>query len=248
MVKYGNDALYVKVTDAGDSTLSIGDALYVGVADGYDGYPLGCTVEVVYSCDVIVDEYGIGRTLSVTASKDGDRAGNPTILFEGESYSICIPDSGWSKDSGDNGGYDSWSTEAGDASVSIATYRDMTLQEVYDKLLLTHEGFELEGMDENHCFSGADDFNELMVFAKLIPINESVLVVWAECMYKTPEDVKLSLKEIAASVQTKEQYQRRKRRQPPHVAVGVSLSKKSSYGWAFSYLGFTEKRVQTAEM
>lgn len=68
VIKYGNDALCVKVTDAGDSTLSIGDELYVGVADGYDNYPTGCSVEVAYSGKVNVYDdgnYGPDKTISV---------------------------------------------------------------------------------------------------------------------------------------------------------------------------------------
>lgn len=68
VVKYGNDALYVKVVDAGDSTLSIGDELYVSVRDGYDNYPVGCSVEVAYSGNVIVyDDGSCGpdKTISV---------------------------------------------------------------------------------------------------------------------------------------------------------------------------------------
>ena len=58
VVKYGNDALCVKVTDAGDSTLSIGDELYVSVRDGYDNYPIGCSVVVAYSGKVTVYDDG----------------------------------------------------------------------------------------------------------------------------------------------------------------------------------------------
>lgn len=58
VVKYGNDALCVKVMDAGDSTLSIGDELYVSVRDGYDNYPIGCSVEVAYSGKVTVYDDG----------------------------------------------------------------------------------------------------------------------------------------------------------------------------------------------
>ena len=58
VVKYGNDALCVKVSDAGDSTLSIDDELYVSVRDGYDNYPIGCSVEVAYSGNVTVYDDG----------------------------------------------------------------------------------------------------------------------------------------------------------------------------------------------
>lgn len=68
VVKYGNDALCVKVTDAGDSTLDIGFELYVGVADGYDNYPVGCLVEATCSGEINAYEYGTygpDRTISV---------------------------------------------------------------------------------------------------------------------------------------------------------------------------------------
>lgn len=69
VVKYGNDALCVKVTDIGDSTLSINNELYVSVADGYDCYPIGCSVEVVYSGNVTVYDDGTSgpdKTISVS--------------------------------------------------------------------------------------------------------------------------------------------------------------------------------------
>lgn len=63
-----NDALCVKVMDVGDSTLSIGDELYVSVRDGYDNYPVGCAVEVAYSGNVTVYDdgtSGLDRIISV---------------------------------------------------------------------------------------------------------------------------------------------------------------------------------------
>lgn len=69
VIKYGNDALCVKVTDVGDSALSIGDELYVSVRDGYDNYPIGCSVEVVYSGNVTVYDDGTSgpdKTISVS--------------------------------------------------------------------------------------------------------------------------------------------------------------------------------------
>ena len=52
----------------GDSTLSIGDELYVSVRDGYDNYPVGCAVEVAYSGNVTVYDdgtRGLDRIISV---------------------------------------------------------------------------------------------------------------------------------------------------------------------------------------
>lgn len=66
LIKYGNDAFYVKVTDAGDSTLSIGDELYVSMANAYDDYPIGCTVEVVYDSNATIDDYGIFGNISIS--------------------------------------------------------------------------------------------------------------------------------------------------------------------------------------
>ena len=59
LIKYGNDTFYVKVTDAGDSTLSIGDELYVSMATAYDDYPIGCIVEITYDSEATIDDYGI---------------------------------------------------------------------------------------------------------------------------------------------------------------------------------------------
>lgn len=69
VIKYGNDALCVKVTDVGNTTLSFGDELYVPVADGYENYPVGCAVEIAYIGSAIVYDDGTcgpDKTISVS--------------------------------------------------------------------------------------------------------------------------------------------------------------------------------------
>lgn len=66
VIGYGNDTLLVRVTDALDSNLAIGEELYV--PSDWEGYPRGTTVSVTYNGVVEVDEdgnMGLGRTISV---------------------------------------------------------------------------------------------------------------------------------------------------------------------------------------
>ena len=67
VVGYGNDTLRVRVTDSGDSGLSVGQELYVPNGD-YDAHPQGsvftftCTGRIMLDAD---GNYGVDRPVSI---------------------------------------------------------------------------------------------------------------------------------------------------------------------------------------
>lgn len=121
-----------------------------------------------------------------------------TTLYQGEHYSLRIPNEEWIKETDST--TDSWKTDDGDALFSITTYVGLPPQEIYNKIVLSHEGFLFDVMDDDGYFSGTDSFNEISVNARLIKTGENVALVWTECMFGTQEETKTSLSEMMESV------------------------------------------------
>ena len=120
-------------------------------------------------------------------------------LYEGENYSLRIPNEEWVKETDSTTNL--WKNNDGDALLSITTYVGLKPQEVYNKIVLSHEGFSFEAMDDDGFFSGTDSFNEITVNARLIETGEDVALVWAEYMFGTQEEIKASLFEMMESIE-----------------------------------------------
>lgn len=126
----------------------------------------------------------------ITAEINGESTSIPVTLYEGEDYSIYIPDEGWdlSHQSDEPDESDRCvSTENEQVFFDIAMCPGQTLEDTWEDILLFHEGFTFKEMDAKYHFFGEDSFTEQMVDVRLLETHRGTLVVWAEYPFSAME-------------------------------------------------------------
>lgn len=80
VVGYGNDTLRVRVLDSGDSGLSVGQELYVPVAESYDAYPKGSVFNFTCTGVIRIDadgNYGVDHPSAIAPKEPAPASAAP---------------------------------------------------------------------------------------------------------------------------------------------------------------------------
>lgn len=137
----------------------------------------------------------------ITAEINGESKNIPVTLYEGEGYSIYIPDEGWNI-SPQSGEGDYWvNTENEKVFLNIVTHPGQTPEDAREDILFFCEGFTFGEMDAKNHFSGKDSFTEQMVDVWLLETHYGTLVAWAEYSFPATEGFDSYLTAIADTIQ-----------------------------------------------
>lgn len=129
--------------------------------------------------------------------KNGETASVPATLYEGSHYSIYIPDDSWIVQSQDDDGGKWVSCTEINTAVEVATYVGQLPDEIYESIVLTHEGYDFEELDDSLHFAGYDDFVESNVEVWMAQANDYTILLWTEYAYGA-DDAKAEIEAIAS--------------------------------------------------
>lgn len=116
----------------------------------------------------------------ITVEISGEHQNIPVTLYEGEGYSIYIPDEGWNMNAQSDEGDYLVNAENEQVFLNIVESSEQTPEDARKDILFHHEGFTFGEMDAKSHFSGIDSFTGQMVDVWLLETQRGTLIVWAE--------------------------------------------------------------------
>lgn len=137
----------------------------------------------------------------ITAEINGEIKSIPVTLYEGEDYSIYIPDEEWELSSQSDAGEFWYNTENKQVLLNIVMNPGQTMEDTYEDISFSCEGFVFGEMDANNHFSGEDSFTEQMADVLLLETRKGTLIVWAEYPFSATEGVDSYLNAIVNTIQ-----------------------------------------------